>query len=157
MSKWARRCVYSGKSGDRCQNRPVERSDLCEQHQGCTIWDVVTSKIRNKARVSLPYEVRGVMAMMCELLGMLKKHEISPEEGKAAAEMADTMIEAIKVGIVQKEKGFERKCMIEDRRHHREQKGYLLPSPEDLERMTDRALGNVVDVEHEPTNTGTEN
>ena len=152
-----RKCVYTNKTGSRCPNLPMEGSELCEVHRDLSAWDVVCSRIRGRTRITLPFEVRGVISMLCELLSQLREHRLSPEEGKAAAALTDSMIEAIKVGVVQKDKNFERRCLLEDRKGRKNHTGFLLRSPEELEKMTDEAMGNVVDVEHEGTPPGTEN
>lgn len=138
MNRARRRCVYTSKAGDRCRNAPMRPGSLvCEEHKNISVWECVASRIRDKAKLTLPYEIRGLLYLVVDALDLVRQHKLSSEEAKAMGTLVEAGVKVIQTGVIYSEKKFERRCMVEDRKGRRFNQAMILPPVEELERITD--------------------
>lgn len=118
---------------------------VCEIHKDLSVWECVSSRIRSHAKLSIPYETRGLLYLVVDALDLIRKHKMSPEEAKSYALMVEAAVKVIQTGVIQVEKRFERKCMIADRRGRANHQAEILcgPSLEELQRIAHDATPEI--------------
>ncbi len=75
--------------------------------------------------------------MVVEAIDLVRKHKLSSEEAKSLGLLVEAGVKVIQTGVVQAEKRFERRCMIEDRRGRRNHQAMILPPIEELQQITE--------------------
>ena len=120
---------------------------VCEEHKDLSVWECVSSRIRDKAKIGLPYEMRGLLYTVVDALDLLRQHKLSPEEAKGFALLVEAGVKVLQTGVIAKEKNFQRRCIKEDRRRSENRQAELITGPS-LEELDLRARG--IDAEFSP-------
>lgn len=118
---------------------------VCETHKDLSVWECVTSRIRTNARLSIPYETRGLLYLVIDALDLIRRNKMSPAKARSFALMVDAAVKVLQTGIIQVEKKFERRCRMADIRDQRSHRAQILegPSLEELQQIAHDATPEV--------------